>query len=155
MTDTDPHASLWAKLARHHTPRTLQWRIVHYGFWSSIIFLALMVLDVFAPGLFRSHYMAIAVVYMIFQLAEVLSRDALNWAEVLEGCGFALAPAIFCLVALTIDWHSNYTLFTLVGREVMAVWFWFAWIMFAFGVGMSMKILSTPFRRSESPAPKS
>ena len=153
---TDSHAHLWARFARSswfNSGRSLQYRIVHFGFWSSIIFLVLMILDLFAPGMLQPHYVFIAVVYLLFQLAEITTRDALNWGQVLESYGFTLVPAIYALVVKAF-YFFGHPILSPEGSQVMNLWFWMAWITFGFSVAIGQKIPSTGFRREESPTPR-
>lgn len=153
----DAHASLWAQLARHritHQPRTLQFRLVHYGFWSSGVMLVLMLFDLIFPSLFGGHYVSIGMTYLCFQLAEIASRNPLKPGEVTEGIVLSFAPAIISLLLIVLDWKSSYTMLTPTGWYVMGFWFVCSWVGFIDGVWMAIQILETPYRRSENLAPR-
>ena len=152
-TAPELNAGLWARLAHHrtsYTPRNLQYRLVHYGYWSAGIMLILMLLDLIVPSLFAGHYVAIGVIYLCMQLAEIASRNPLKPGEVIEGIVLAFAPSLVGLVFLVLDWHSNYTMLTRTGWDVMALWFVFSWMGFIDGVVMAIQQLETPYRRSEN-----
>lgn len=153
MADTpDPHASLWARLGRHERSRTLQWRVVHWGFWSSFVFLGLMILNLVVPGLFARIYMWIGLIYITFQIVEIASRNPLR-TEALFGNVCAACPAIFSLIVEVLIWDVG-SARAIAARPALHFWFWCAWICFAVGLWLSYAILQTPYRRDESRAPR-
>jgi hypothetical protein len=151
----DPHESLWARLAHHRTSHTIQYRVVHLGYYSSLVLLALMILDMPFSGLFAGHYMAVGMIYIVLQLSEVLWRDALNWVEVTEGSAFAFVPAIVSLIVKILDWHSGYTMLNQTSLDVMNFWCLCAWISFVASYAFGLKMPTVSFRRQESGVPKS
>ena len=103
-----------------------------------------------APSLFAGHYVAIGMVYICFQLAEIASRNPLKQGEVFEGVVFAFAPATVSLILIVLNWRSRDTMFTQIGWDVIVFWFVCSWISFIDGFVMAIQILETPYRRSES-----
>lgn len=150
--DTEPHGHLWHIFSRLATHRTLQYRIVHYGFWSSAIFLALMILDMLAPSLFVSVYMWVGVIYVLVQWAEVASRNPLKPGQVGLGIFLGFCPAAFSFAIEVLNWPSG-AILTPTGAYVMKFWFVCACGALAMNVWLSYGILQTPYRRDESRAP--
>ena len=155
---TDPHAEavdMAARFNARHSPRSLQYKIVHLGFWAALVLAVCMIVNMMAPELFESIYIGIGVAYLMLELAMILARDPLNWGEVFEGHVFSGIPAVGGLIFKSFDWLSTYGILTPAGRSTMNFWLIIAWICFGFGIAMSVRILSTQYRRDESRTPPS
>jgi hypothetical protein len=136
------------------TPRNLQYRLVHYGFWSTGVLLLLMPFDLIWPSLFASHYVAIGMIYLCFQLVEAASRNPLKQGEVFESIFFACIPTLISLFMLFLHWRAQRVMFTPDGWWTMAFWFVCSLIGLVNGAVMAVVVLETPFRRSDSVAPR-
>ena len=137
-----------------HRRMHYSWRdqIIHWGFETSVILLGLMFLDIVAPTILWPMRYWIGIIYLAFQLAEIVARDALDMTEVMKDHIFSFIPAIVALILVVIHWWSGYRLLTSQGIATIGCWLVVAWIDFAFGLAISMRILSTPYRREETPA---
>jgi len=150
-TDGTPRG-LWYLLLHNRVHRSWRQRVVHWGFMTSLLMVALMFLDILAPSILWPWRYWIGMIYIMFQLAEIVARDALDMSEVMEDHIFSFIPAMLGLLLLVMHWTGR-GLFTLEGISTMWFWLVIAWTDFIFGLAISMRILSTPYRREETPAP--
>jgi hypothetical protein len=128
---------------------------VDWGYTTSVIFTILLFLNILIPGVFAPYRYWIGLVYLIFQLSEIAVRDPLDMSEVMEDHIFSAIPAILALVLTALHLWSTNGIFTPDGLRTLNFWHAVAWTDFIFGLWMSMRILSTPYRRDESRAPHS
>ena len=149
-----PHG-LWHLLLHRRVHPTMQKRIVDWGYGTSVVFTILIFLNILIPSYLGPFCYWIGLVYLMFQLAEIAVRDPLDMGEVMEDHVFSAVPAILALVLAALHLWSKNGIFTAEGLRTLYFFLAVAWTDFIFGLWISMRILSTPYRRDESRAPHS
>ena len=146
---------IWHLLLHRRMPPTWQERIVHWGLGTSAVFMILIFADVFIPSVLWPYRYWIGIVYLAFQLAEIVARDPLGMSEAMEDNILSVLPAILALVLSVLHLWSTNGIFTPEGIQTLNCWHAIAWLDFIFGLAISLRILGAPYRRSETKLPPS
>ena len=148
---TPPSGKLAQAVERIHPSRHrgLSHALGEIGIWSTIAFIALIMMIPVVPQVLYPIHKWLGYWYLVTQLLEMVARNPITFFSAMKdhAVSFVSWMMAFALLILSM---ANVIRLTSEGSEILHFWFGIATLGFWFGILMAFRVLDQPYQRRET-----